>query len=158
MSNTDRRIANERRQALLIGGLTLVALALTSMALLAIASALGRVDLDMIANPVRWLTELDTAAAFDTLSNTAEVLAGVLAVAITVVAIVVAGFFTRSNTRSFYWLNLVVVSVTDVGFIAFVLMPGYLPVWPGVLGPLFWVAGAVVTTLARRQESHDVPH
>ena len=99
MSNTDRRIDNERRQAILIGGLTLAALALTSMALLAIASALGRVDLDMIANPVRWLTELDTAAAFDTLSNTAEVLAGVLAVAITVVAIVVELAATRYSHR-----------------------------------------------------------
>lgn len=75
-----------------------------------------------------------------------------------VFAIVVAVFFNRSNTRTGYWLNLVVVSVTDIGFIAFVLIPGYLPVWPGVLGPLFWIAGAVVTTLARRQESRNVPH
>jgi len=74
-----------------------------------------------------------------------------------VFAIVVAVFFNRKNTRTGYWLNLVVVSVTDIGFIAFVMMPGYLPVWPGVLGPFFWVAGAVVTTLARRQESHDAP-
>ena len=75
-----------------------------------------------------------------------------------VFAIVVAVFFNRNNTRTGYWLNLVVVSVTDIGFIAFVLMPGYLPVWPGVLGPIFWVASAVVTTLARRQESHEVSH
>ncbi len=66
-------------------------------------------------------------------------------------AIVIAVFFNWRNTRGGYWLNLVVVSVTDIGFIAFVLVPGYLPLWPGMLGPIFWVAGAAVTTLATRQ-------
>ncbi len=69
-----------------------------------------------------------------------------------VFAVAVAVSFNWRNTRGGYWLNLVVVSVTDIGFIAFVLVPEYMPVWPGVLGPIFWVAGAAVTTLARRQE------
>ena len=73
-----------------------------------------------------------------------------------VFAIVVAVFFNWRNTRAGYWLNLVVISVTDIGFIAFVLAPGYLPVWPGMLGPIFWVAGAAVTTLAIRHGWGDV--
>ncbi len=71
-------------------------------------------------------------------------------------AIVIAVFFNWRNTRGGYWLNLVVVSVTDIGFIAFVLVPGYLPVWPGMLGPLFWVAAAAVTTFARCEGRRDV--
>jgi hypothetical protein len=48
-----------------------------------------------------------------------------------------------------YWINLGVISVADVGFILFVVLPGYLPLWPGLLGPLFWASGLVLTTVAR---------
>jgi hypothetical protein len=48
-----------------------------------------------------------------------------------------------------YWINLGVISVADVGFVVFVLVPGYMPLWPGVLGPLFWATGLVLTTVAR---------
>lgn len=51
------------------------------------------------------------------------------------------------NSRSGYWINLITVSVTDIGFIAFVLIPGYLPIFPGILGPVFWVFGAVFSTI-----------
>ena len=53
------------------------------------------------------------------------------------------------NDRRGYWINLAVISVADVGFIIFVLLPGYLPPWPGLLGPIFWLLGLALTTLGR---------
>jgi len=55
--------------------------------------------------------------------------------------------FNWHNSRLGYWINLVAVSVTDVGFIAFVLVPGYIPIFPGILGPVFWVLGVVFSTV-----------
>lgn len=50
-------------------------------------------------NPESWLAGLDPISALDTLSNAAEVVAGVLAIAITVVAIVVQLAATRYTHR-----------------------------------------------------------
>ncbi|MEY9907235.1 hypothetical protein ABIA35_003464 [Catenulispora sp. MAP12-49] len=45
-----------------------------------------------------------------------------------------------------YWINLAVAFVTDVSFIIFVLGPHYMPLWPGLQGPLAWAGGLVFTT------------
>lgn len=63
------------------------------------------------------------------------------------VGMVVAVGFNWHNSRLGYWINLITVSVTDIGFIAFVLVPGYLPVFPGILGPVFWVLGVLFSTI-----------
>jgi len=67
------------------------------------------------------------------------------------VATVVAVTMNWRNNRAGYWINLVTVSAADLGFIIFILVPGYLPLWPGSLGPLLWIAGAVFSTLALGQ-------
>jgi hypothetical protein len=64
-----------------------------------------------------------------------------------VVAMVVAAWLNRRNSRLGYWINLAAVTVTDIGFIVFILVPGYLSLWPGVLGPVFWVLGLVFATI-----------
>ena len=51
------------------------------------------------------------------------------------------------NSRLGYWLNLVVVSAADIGFIVTVLMPGYVPLVPGALGPFLWVVAILFSTL-----------
>ena len=61
--------------------------------------------------------------------------------------IVVAVIWNWRNSRLGYWLNLVVVSAGDIGFILFVLVPGYIPLVPGGLGPLLWVLALVLSTL-----------
>lgn len=61
--------------------------------------------------------------------------------------IVVAVIWNWRNSRLGYWLNLVVISAGDIGFILFVLMPGYLPLVPGGLGPLLWVVALSFSTL-----------
>ncbi|QFI19929.1 hypothetical protein FR830_25300 (plasmid) [Klebsiella aerogenes] len=63
------------------------------------------------------------------------------------IAIVATLFNWRNDIRG-WWINLVVVSATDIGFIVFVLVPGYMPWWPGVLGPIFWIVGLLLSTAA----------
>ena len=64
-------------------------LTLACVVTLIIQSVLSDTSLDVLSNPISWLLGMDTGAAFDTLSSAAEVVAAVLAIAITVVAIVV---------------------------------------------------------------------
>ena len=63
------------------------------------------------------------------------------------IAMVVAVKYNWRNDQKGYWINFVTVSVTDIGFIVFVLIPGYLPIFPGILGPLFWVLGVLFSTI-----------
>ncbi len=55
------------------------------------------------------------------------------------------------NSRLGYWLNLVVVSAGDVGFIVAVLLPGYLPIFPGVVGPTLWIIALAFSTVGIRR-------
>jgi hypothetical protein len=84
--------------------LLFLGLAGSSLVLLVLASALGRSSLAPLRDPLVWLAELDLEAAHDILSNAAEVVAAVLAVAVTVVAIVVelaANRYSHEITRLF---------------------------------------------------------
>ncbi|WP_052409587.1 hypothetical protein [Paraburkholderia oxyphila] len=53
-----------------------------------------------------------------------------------------------------YWINFVNIGVADTGFILFVVVPGHMGIWPGILGPVFWIVGLVFSTLgiASRQD------
>ena len=62
--------------------------------------------------------------------------------------IVIAIFLNWKNSRLGYWLNLSVVSAGDIGYIVFVLVPGYVPFMPGALGPILWVLAVVFSTVA----------
>ena len=59
----------------------------------------------------------------------------------------VAAKLNWKNSRLGYWINLITVSVTDMGFIFFVLIPGHLAIFPGILGPVFWILGVVFSTM-----------
>ena len=61
--------------------------------------------------------------------------------------IVVAVWLNWKNSPVGYWLNLVVVSAADIGFLVYLLVPGYVPWVPGGLGPLLWVVALFFTTL-----------
>jgi hypothetical protein len=60
------------------------------------------------------------------------------------------GLNWRNDVRG-WWINFVVVGVADLGFIFFVLVPGHVPMWPGLAGPLFWVLGLILSSLALRR-------
>ena len=61
--------------------------------------------------------------------------------------IAVGVFLNWKNSRLGYWLNLIVVSAGDIGFIVFVLIPGYAPFVPGVLGPMLWLLAVLFSTV-----------
>jgi len=62
--------------------------------------------------------------------------------------IVVAICLNWRNSYLGYWLNLVVVSAADLVYIFFILVPGYVPLVSGGLGPLLWVLALIFSTLA----------
>lgn len=68
-------------------------------------------------------------------------------------AIVVAVRYNWRSDALGYWLNLIVVSAADIGFIIFVLLPGHVTLFPGILGPVFWILGAVFSTLGFRTKT-----
>jgi hypothetical protein len=65
-------------------------------------------------------------------------------------SILIAILLNWKNDRRGYWTNLLLVSYADIGFIIFVLIPGYVAVFPGILGPVFWISGAIFSTLGIR--------
>ena len=64
--------------------------------------------------------------------------------------IVVAIRYNWNNDRLGYWLNLIVISGADIGFVIFVLIPGYVSFLTGILGPVFWISAAIFSTLGIR--------
>lgn len=56
------------------------------------------------------------------------------------------------NRRLGYWLNLIVVSAGDIGFIVTMLIPGFVPIVPGGLGPLLWLIALGLSTIAMLQD------
>lgn len=72
--------------------------------------------------------------------------------AFSVAAIGVAVALNWRNGRAGFWLNAAIVSVADLGFIFFLLVPGHVPLWPGLLGPLFWILGLFASGVGRLQD------
>ena len=62
-------------------------------------------------------------------------------------AIIVALTLNVRNSALGYWINFGVLAVADTGLILFVILPGYMPLWPGLAGPVLWVLGGILTTL-----------
>ncbi len=73
-------------------------------------------------------------------------------------AIVVGGWLNWRGSRVGYWCNLVVVSLTDVGFIAAIVIPGYITAAAGLTGPALWLIAAVLTTLGRGDRNQPRAH
>jgi hypothetical protein len=64
-----------------------------------------------------------------------------------VVALVVAIAMNWRNSRTGDWINLVAVSAADIGFVIFVVVPGYIAPFPGLLGPALWLLAVIFSTL-----------
>jgi hypothetical protein len=62
--------------------------------------------------------------------------------------IVLATLNWRASALGF-WCNAVVIGIGDIPFILFVLVPGYVPVWLGILGPVLWIAALARTAIAQ---------
>ncbi len=68
-----------------------------------------------------------------------------------VVAIVVGVRMNWRNSALGYSINMVTLSVVDLGFIFIVFIP-HLPLWPAILGPLFWALAVVFSTIGYLKE------
>jgi hypothetical protein len=53
------------------------------------------------------------------------------------------------NDRQGYWMNGILIAFADIPFVLFVLLPGLVPWWPGLAGPLLWFVAFVFTTVGR---------
>jgi len=65
-------------------------------------------------------------------------------------AIVIALTLNWKNDAVGYWLNLAVVSVTDIGFLLFIVGPGLIPLFPGIAGPVVWILALTFSTVGFR--------
>jgi hypothetical protein len=73
--------------------------------------------------------------------------------------IVVALTSVWRNSRQGYWMNGVLIAIADIPFILFVLIPGYMPWWPGLVGPLLWTLAFLFTSFARlKHTAADAAH
>lgn len=71
------------------------------------------------------------------------------AIAVSIVAVLL----NWRNSRLGFWLNFSLATVTDLGFILHVLVPGYIPMIPGVAGPVLWVFAVIFTAIAIKKSS-----
>ena len=63
------------------------------------------------------------------------------------VTIAIAARLNWRNDRFGYWLNLGMVSLADIGFILLLLLPGYFPLGPGLVGPALWLLAVLFSTI-----------
>jgi len=101
---TDHQLTIPKHRPLSDPAVYFTFLAASSLLLLVLSSMLSDRPLDVIVHPIVWLSSLDVPAALDILGNAAEVVAAVLAIAMTVVAIVVelaANRYSHEITRLF---------------------------------------------------------
>jgi hypothetical protein len=63
--------------------------------------------------------------------------------------ILMAAILNWRNDKQGYWMNGTLIAFADIPFVLFVLMPGLVSWWPGLAGPLLWLAAFVFTTVAR---------
>ena len=71
-------------------------------------------------------------------------------------AIVVAVWLNWRNDRVGYWVNLAVVSFADIAFLLVIVLPGYVPLGRGLIGPALWVVALICTTLAQRDRAAGI--
>jgi hypothetical protein len=72
---------------------------------------------------------------------------------IALAAIAIAVIYNWKNSHLGYWLNLLMVSIADIGFIIFVFLPGHVTFLTGILGPVFWISAAIFTTIGIRSQA-----
>jgi hypothetical protein len=110
--------------------LLLAALSAASLGLLVVAAALSDTSLRPLTDPFNWLASLDIAAANNILGNAAEVVAAVLAVAVTVVAIVVELAATRYSHEI---TRLFLQDPVNVGVLGLFVLTTVQCVWAGTV-------------------------
>jgi hypothetical protein len=70
--------------------------------------------------------------------------------------ILIAVVLNWRNDKQGYWMNGSLLAVADIPFILFVLVPGLIPWWPGLAGPLLWLAALIFTSAGRFSADSEV--
>jgi hypothetical protein len=52
------------------------------------------------------------------------------------------------NDKQGCWMNGTLIAFADIPFVLFVLVPGFIPWWPCLVGPLLWLIAFMFTTVA----------
>lgn len=68
-------------------------------------------------------------------------------------ATIIGALYNWHNSLVGYWGNLIVVSLADIGFIAAVLIPGYVDPLVGIWGPILWIAATVSSTIGLKRHT-----
>ena len=68
-------------------------------------------------------------------------------------SIIIAVVYNWRNNRLGYWINILMVSIADIGFIIFVFLPGHVTFLTGILGPVFWISAAIFSTVGARSKA-----
>ncbi|MFB7574227.1 hypothetical protein [Streptomyces sp. NPDC056165] len=72
-----------------------------------------------------------------------------------IIVIIIAVTMNWRNSRTGFWINLTLVSLLDIPFILFVIVPGYAPLWPGLQGPIAWVIAATCAAVGLAAHSNE---
>ena len=70
--------------------------------------------------------------------------------------ILMAVILNFRNDKQGYWMNGILIAFADIPFILFVLVPGLIPWWPGLAGPLLWLAAFIFTSVGRFSVDSEV--
>ncbi len=70
--------------------------------------------------------------------------------------ILMAVILNWRNNKQGYWMNGTLIAFADIPFILFVLVPGLVPWWPGLAGPLLWLAAFIFTSVGRFSADSEV--
>jgi hypothetical protein len=70
-------------------------------------------------------------------------------------AIVVAAWLNWRNVALGYWLNLIVVTLTTIGFAVTLVLPGYVFAFEAATGPALWLAATVASTIGYLDRGDD---
>lgn len=73
-------------------------------------------------------------------------------------AILIAVFGNWNNRRLAWILNGALIASLDLGMIIFMLIPGYVPLVDGLIGPALWIAGLAFTTLGQTKGASKLPN
>jgi hypothetical protein len=70
--------------------------------------------------------------------------------------VLIAVILNWRNDKQGYWMNGTLLAFADVPFILFMLVPGLIPWWPGLAGPLLWLAALMFTSVGRFSADSEV--
>src|ERR1700747_281869 len=70
--------------------------------------------------------------------------------------ILIAAILNWRNDKQGYWMNGTLIAIADIPFVLFVLVPGLVPWWPGLAGPLLWLVAFLLTSIARLSAGAEI--